>query len=166
MRTFIALALFAAITFPAFAAEPKAPETNVVFRNATIHDGTGKPPVKGDVHVKGDKIAAVGKVGKIDGATEIDATGLIVCPGFIDLHTHCDSGLTGKTGRANKNYLTQGCTTVVTGNCGSGPVDAGEVLQDARRAAASAPTSSTSRRTTASAPPRWATRTARRPPTS
>ena len=63
MRTFIALALFAAISFPASAAEPKVPETNVVFRNATIHDGTGKPPVKGDVHIKGDKIAAVGKVG-------------------------------------------------------------------------------------------------------
>ena len=55
--------------------DDKAPDTNVVFRNATIHDGTGKPPVKGDVHVKGDRIAAVGKVGKVEGATEIDATG-------------------------------------------------------------------------------------------
>jgi N-acyl-D-amino-acid deacylase len=55
-----------------FAAEPKAPETNIVFRNATIHDGSGKPAVKGDVHVKGDKIEAVGTVGKINGATEID----------------------------------------------------------------------------------------------
>ena len=104
-------------------AEPKAPETNVVFRGATIYDGAGGKPSVGDVHVKGDKIAAVGKVGKVEGATEIDAGGLVICPGFIDLHTHCDSGLTGKTGRLNKNYVTQGCTTVVTGNCGSGPVD-------------------------------------------
>jgi N-acyl-D-amino-acid deacylase len=125
------ISLGAAFAFASLApaAEPKTPETNVVFRNATIHDGSGKPPVKGDVHVKGDKIAAVGPVGKIDGATEIDATGLILCPGFIDLHTHCDSGLTGKTGRANKNYVTQGCTTVVTGNCGSGPVDAGKYFK-------------------------------------
>jgi N-acyl-D-aspartate/D-glutamate deacylase len=122
--------LVALLTAPTLtAAEPKVPDTNVVFRNATIHDGTGKPAVKGDVHVKGDKIAAVGKLGKIDGATEIDATGLVVCPGFIDLHTHCDPGLPTKTGRANKNYVTQGCTTVVTGNCGSGPVDAGKFFK-------------------------------------
>jgi N-acyl-D-amino-acid deacylase len=124
------LALVALALAPAApAAEPKVPDTNVVFRNATVYDGSGKPPAKGDVHVKGDKIAAVGKVGKVEGATEIDATGLVVCPGFIDLHTHCDSGLTGKTGRANKNYVTQGCTLVVTGNCGSGPVDAGKFFK-------------------------------------
>src|SRR5262245_41212874 len=114
---------------PLSGAEPKAPDTNLVFRNATIHDGTGKPPVKGDVHVKGDRIAAVGAVGKIEGATEVDAANLVICPGFIDLHTQCDSGLTGKTGRANKNYVTQGCTTVITGNCGSGPVDAGKYFK-------------------------------------
>jgi N-acyl-D-aspartate/D-glutamate deacylase len=114
---------------PAPAAEPKAPDTNVVFRNATIYDGTGNAPARGDVHVKGDRIAAVGKVGKVEGATEIDATGLFICPGFIDLHTHCDSGLTGKTGRANKNYVAQGCTTVITGNCGSGPVDVGQFFK-------------------------------------
>jgi N-acyl-D-aspartate/D-glutamate deacylase len=106
------------------AAEPKAPDTNIVFRNATIYDGSGAKPYTGDVHIRGDKIAAVGKVGKVEGATEVNAEGLVVCPGFIDLHTHCDSGLTGKTGRLNKNYVTQGCTTVITGNCGSGPVNA------------------------------------------
>src|SRR4051812_48635468 len=84
------------------------PEMNVVFRKATIYDGTGGKPFVGDVHVKGDRIAAVGKVGKVEGATEVDAEGLVVCPGFIDLHTHCDGGLTGKAGRANKNYVTQG----------------------------------------------------------
>lgn len=99
------------------------PPTHLIFRNATIHDGSGKPPRQGDVHIRGATIAAVGPVGPIDGATEIDATGLIICPGFIDLHTHCDSGLTSPTGRANINYVRQGCTTVVTGNCGSGPVD-------------------------------------------
>jgi N-acyl-D-amino-acid deacylase len=111
------------------AAEPTAPDTNVVFRNATVHDGSGKPAVVGDVHVKGDRIAAVGKVGKVEGATEVDATGLVLCPGFIDLHTHCDSGLPLKSGRFNKNYVTQGCTTVVTGNCGSGPVDAAKYFK-------------------------------------
>ena len=111
-------------------AEPKAPDTNVVFRNATVYDGSGDKPAKGDVHIKGDKIAAVGKVGKVEGATEVNADGLVICPGFIDLHTHCDSGLTGKTGKLNKNYVTQGCTTVVTGNCGSGPVDAAAFFKE------------------------------------
>jgi N-acyl-D-amino-acid deacylase len=101
------------------------PDTNVIFRGATIYDGTGAKPVVGDVHIKGEKIAAVGKVGKIEGAKEVSADGLVICPGFIDLHTHCDPGLPTKSGRSNKNYVTQGCTTVITGNCGSGPVDAG-----------------------------------------
>ncbi|MDY3553505.1 D-aminoacylase [Gemmata sp. JC717] len=109
----------------AYGAEPKAPDTNVVFRNVTIYDGTGAKPAKGDVHIKGDKIATVGTVGKVAGAQEVDADGLAICPGFIDLHTHCDPGLTGKTGRFNKNYVAQGCTLAVTGNCGSGPVDVG-----------------------------------------
>src|SRR5690348_15976305 len=74
------------------AEEPKAPETNVVFRGAAVYDGTGKKPFEGDVHIKADKIAAVGQVGKVEGATEIDARGLVICPGFIDLHTHCDGG--------------------------------------------------------------------------
>ncbi len=99
------------------AAEPTA----IVLRNATIHDGTGKAGYVGDLHIQGEKIVAVGKVGEVRGAKEIDTKGLVVCPGFIDLHTHCDDGLLGKVGKANKNYIMQGCTLVVTGNCGSGP---------------------------------------------
>ncbi|HEY1188290.1 MAG TPA: D-aminoacylase [Gemmata sp.] len=106
-------------------ADPKPPDTHLVFRNATIYDGSGGKPTQGDVHIKGDKILAIGTVGKVAGAQEVEADGLVICPGFIDLHTHCDPGLTGKTGKLNRNYVTQGCTLVVTGNCGSGPVDVG-----------------------------------------
>src|SRR5215212_884721 len=102
----LALLAFLALVPDAPAAEPKAPETNIVFRKATIYDGTGGKPFVGDVHVKGDKIAAVGNVGKVEGATEVNAEGLVICPGFIDLHTHCDLGtppaLTTKAGRFNK----------------------------------------------------------------
>jgi N-acyl-D-amino-acid deacylase len=125
---FVAAFLFSGGLCPPLAqgAEPKPPETDIVFRKATIYDGTGNKPFVGDVHIKGDKIVEIGeKIGKLEGATEVNAEGLVICPGFIDLHTHCDGGLTGKVGRANKNYVTQGCTTVITGNCGSGPVDAG-----------------------------------------
>ena len=113
----------------ALAADPKAPDTNVVIRGATIHDGSGGKPVVGDVHIQGDRIAAVGQVGKIDGAKEITGQGLVVCPGFIDLHTHCDFGLFGPVGKQIKNYVTQGCTTLVSGNCGSGPVEVGGRLK-------------------------------------
>lgn len=116
------VALLVPLLVVLLAALPGRADGPTVVRNATIHDGTGAPGRLGSVVFDGDKIAHVGelpaglKPGKV-----IDGTGLVVCPGFIDLHTHCDSGLLGKVGRANKNYTTQGCTTVVTGNCGSGP---------------------------------------------
>src|SRR5262245_62131886 len=103
-----------------------AADSDVVLRGGSVPHGSGNPPVVADVHLKGDKIVAVGKVDPPAGATVIDATGLVVCPGFIDLHTHCDPAISTKTGRHNKNYVMQGVTTVVTGNCGSGPVDAAE----------------------------------------
>jgi N-acyl-D-aspartate/D-glutamate deacylase len=56
----------------------------------------------------------------------LDCTGLVVMPGAIDLHNHSDRQVVAPGTRANLNYLLQGCTTVVTGNCGSGPVDVGE----------------------------------------
>src|SRR5262249_18290729 len=59
----------------------------------------------------------------------LDGTGLVVAPGFIDLHTHSDVPITKEETRGNLNYLIQGVTTVVTGNCGSGPVDVAEYLK-------------------------------------
>jgi N-acyl-D-aspartate/D-glutamate deacylase len=96
---------------------------NIILRGATIHDGTGALAVIGDVHVRGGRIIAVGQVAAEKGARVIDASGLIVAPGFIDLHTHSDTPLTENATRGNLCYLHQGVTTVVTGNCGSGPYD-------------------------------------------
>ncbi len=58
----------------------------------------------------------------------IDCTGLVLCPGFIDLHNHSDTQIVSPATRTNMNFVLQGCTTIVTGNCGSGPVDAGAFL--------------------------------------
>lgn len=107
----------------------REPETHLVFHNVTIYDGSGRPPLVGSVYIRGSRIVAIGKVQADEGAETIDAKGLYLCPGFIDLHTHCDSGLTSPKGRANKNYVLQGCTTVVTGNCGSGPTDVANFFQ-------------------------------------
>jgi N-acyl-D-amino-acid deacylase len=88
-----------------------------------LYDGSGEPAVKGDLAVKGERIVAVGRLTTAGKPRIVDATGLVVAPGFIDLHTHCDYPLGREKTRANLNYLFQGVTTVVTGNCGAGPVD-------------------------------------------
>src|SRR4029453_19336022 len=99
---------------------------DVVIQSATIYDGTGKAGYVGDVAIAGDKIVGVGKTVVAGSPKVIDGKDLVIAPGFIDLHTHCDGSNTGGTregDRLNKGYLTQGVTTVVTGNCGSGPSD-------------------------------------------
>ncbi len=61
----------------------------VIIRGGSVVDGTGSPPRVADVAIDGDKIVAVGPSLEVsDGAREIDATGLIVAPGWIDVHTH------------------------------------------------------------------------------
>src|SRR5215217_4267966 len=92
----------------AAAADPVA--ADVVIKNATIHDGSGKPGDVGDVAIAGDKVVGVGQVQVAGSPKVIDGTGLVVAPGFIDLHTHCDGAETGVLApahRLNKCYLTQ-----------------------------------------------------------
>ena len=74
------------------------------------------PRFRGDVAVSGDRIAEIGTVSKSTGAREIDVSGLVVAPGFIDVHTHDDRALLATPDMAAK--ASQGVTTVVTGNCG------------------------------------------------
>ena len=115
------------LLFLPVAADPAPKTMDVVIRNVTIHDGSGKAGVKGDVAIAGERIVAVGTFAIVGKPTIIDGAGLIAAPGFIDLHTHCDAGVVADGPlRANKCYLTQGVTLVVTGNCGSGPTDVKE----------------------------------------
>ncbi len=104
---------------------PPAVEADVVLKGGTLHDGTGGKARVGDLAIKGDRIVAAGTF-RVAGTPRIlDVRGLVVAPGFIDLHTHSDTALTKKESRGNLSYLYQGVTTVVTGNCGFGPVDVG-----------------------------------------
>lgn len=100
----------------------RAQEFDLVVRHAQIVDGTGAPAINGDIAVRGDRIAAVGK---FDGAgrTEIDAAGRVVAPGFIDVHTHSEEILEMPVA---ENFLRMGVTLIVAGNCGSSRVDVGE----------------------------------------
>jgi N-acyl-D-amino-acid deacylase len=88
---------------------------DLIIRHATVVDGTGNPWFAGDVAVAGASIAAVGRVTG-DAARVIDAPGLCVCPGFIDVHAHGDFTPFDKTVVDCK--LRQGITTEVNGNCG------------------------------------------------
>ncbi len=90
---------------------------------ATIHDGSGKPGKVGDLAIKQDKIVAMGNLSGKSATTVIQAKGMILSPGFIDLHNHGDSPILLKGLNENLSYVTQGCTTIITGNCGGGKVD-------------------------------------------
>ena len=103
--------------------EPARVTADVILRGGTVIDGTGAPGRRADVALRGDRIVAVGSFEADPGAKVIDAAGLIVAPGFIDLHTHSDQGITQPRTRSNANYVTQGVTTIVTGNCGGGVLD-------------------------------------------
>ncbi len=90
---------------------------DLVIRNGTIVDGLGGEPVAGDVAVAGGVIVAVGAV-EGSGAREIDATGLIVTPGFVDLHTHYDGQAIWSERMSPSS--SHGVTTALMGNCGVG----------------------------------------------
>jgi len=108
-------------------AQPAEPvQADVLLKNGTLFDGTGSPGVVGDIAIRKGEIVAVGTFPLAEAGQVIDCTGLYIAPGFIDLHNHSDSQIVAPLTRGNVNFLLQGCTTIVTGNCGFGPVDAGD----------------------------------------
>ena len=88
---------------------------DLVIRNATVIDGSGGPRYRADIAIDAALITAIGR-DLPSGAGELDATGLIAAPGFIDAHTHDDRLMLSAPEMAPK--VSQGITTVVAGNCG------------------------------------------------
>lgn len=97
-----------------------AQQYDVIIRNGKIVDGSGNPWFYGDVAIDKGKIVAIGKL-KGTASRTIDAKGLIVAPGFIDVHTHIE-GNDIKVPTA-ANFILDGVTSVVTGNCGNSNTD-------------------------------------------
>jgi N-acyl-D-amino-acid deacylase len=102
-------------------------EVDILIKDGRILDGTGNSWFYGNVAIKNGKIVKVGNLGNYTAAKTIDAKGLIVAPGFIDVHTHIE-GDEIKNPTAD-NFIYDGVTTVVTGNCGSSDVDIKSYLQ-------------------------------------
>jgi len=94
---------------------------DTVIRNATIIDGTGAERFTGDVRIEDGHISEVGSSSGA-AAVEVDATGLVLAPGFVDVHTHDDGALLQHPDMAFK--ISQGCTSVVVGNCGFSAIPA------------------------------------------
>jgi N-acyl-D-amino-acid deacylase len=104
---------------------------DLIIRNGKIIDGTGNSWYYGDIGVKAGKIIFIGNLKNAQAATFIDAKGFIVSPGFIDVHTHIEGDET-KIPTAD-NFILDGVTTVITGNCGSSSPDIAEYFQKVER---------------------------------
>ena len=93
----------------------------IIIKGAQIIDGTGKPPTVADVLIKGDRISAIGDFfrQKAEEVIDLRGTGAFLTPGFIDVNTDSDHYLSIFTNPEQENFLLQGVTTIIGGNCGS-----------------------------------------------
>ena len=99
----------------------RAPQYDLVIRHGTVYDGTGAAGLLQDVAVQGDRIAARGDLSRAAGRQEVDATGLAVAPGFIDMLNHAESALIAD-GRS-QGMIRQGVTLLVFGESSMGPLN-------------------------------------------
>jgi N-acyl-D-amino-acid deacylase len=98
----------------------RSPQYDVVIRHGTVYDGSGSPGIVEDVAINGDRIAGVGEFGGARARQEIDATGLAIAPGFIDMLNHAEQSLLAG-GRA-QSTIRQGVTLAVFGESSMGPL--------------------------------------------
>lgn len=108
---------------PLGAASRPSDPYDLVFRNARVLDGTGTPWFRADVAVRGDRIAAVGRLEGARAEREVDASGLYLAPGFIDTHSHAAGGLSDPELSTAEPLLAQGVTTVFVNPDGGGMWD-------------------------------------------
>ncbi|MGE0130281.1 MAG: amidohydrolase family protein [Blastocatellales bacterium] len=125
-RTLLLLALFvvAATLVSGRRALSSQADFDLIISRGRVVDGTGNPWFEADIAVKNGRIAEIGRIDPARAAKTVDAKGLIVAPGFIDVHTHIEGGIFELP--AAENFLRMGVTSVVTGNCGGSALNLGE----------------------------------------
>ena len=130
-NSFLSGMLFAVILVCTACAAVSQPEPAVLITNARIIDGAGNPWYRGSLLIRGDRIEAVGTKIQAEAGRVIDAGGLVVCPGFMDVHNHCEAGLLKFPD--GEQVIRQGVTTLVGGPCGGGVVDVDSALKELDR---------------------------------
>jgi len=134
MRRTLSLALAAAVAIvvPRAGAQSRA-VFDLLIVNGTVVDGSGRPGVVTDVAVKNGRVVSLGRLPRSQAAQVVDASKMVVAPGFIDVHTHADDLVEHP---AASNFVRMGVTTIVAGNCGTSALDVGDALQALRDAPA------------------------------
>jgi len=127
LRFFFTVAIIGLLLLGLYLLFPPSLPYDLAIIGGIVVDGTGNPWFLADVGVKGERIISIGVIPEIEAYKVIGGEGLVVSPGFIDIHTHSDRGLLDNP-RA-ENYLYQGVTTVIGGNCGGSPYPIGEHLE-------------------------------------
>src|SRR6187431_2190064 len=107
----------------------QAPTYDLLIANARVIDGTGAPGRMVDVGIRNGRIARLGRVLPAEARQRLDATGLVLAPGFIDVHTHADDVASKPLA---ENFIRMGVTTIVAGNCGTSAVNIGDALDRVR----------------------------------
>ena len=125
-RRFLAASAAAALAACAPRVRPAGPGRKLIIRNGTVVDGTGSPRFNADVLIEGDRIAAIGPALSVRAAAEYDARGMVVSPGFVDIHSHGEGSLFRDP--MAESVIRQGLTTIVVGQDGSsrGPRELGD----------------------------------------
>ena len=122
------LLVLAAVGMLAGSGRAQAPAYDLLITGGTVVDGSGAPGRRADVAVKDGRIAAVGRLTGASAKEIVSAAGLIIAPGFIDVHTHADDIWERPLA---ENFVRMGVTTIVAGNCGGSARDIAEALQHA-----------------------------------
>lgn len=99
---------------------------DLLIRNGRVLDGSGNPWRFADIAISGNRVAAIGDLSAVEAGRIVDATGLYVSPGFIDVHSHAGRGLLAEELSAARPLLAQGVTTVFVNPDGGGPIDLAE----------------------------------------
>lgn len=120
------IALLPALPFIASHSRAAKPDYDIAIINGRIVDGTGNPWFYGGVAIKDDRIVKVGAIDPQRAARVIDAKGMTVAPGFIDVHTHVEGSLFDNP--TADNFIYMGVTSLITGNCGSSDLQVGDFL--------------------------------------
>lgn len=109
-----------------------SPEYDLIIEGGSVVDGTGSPAFVADIGVNADTIAAVGDLSAATAVERVDASGMVLAPGFIDIHSHATSGSIEGSAVVQRpdaqNYIHQGVTTILGGQDGSSMPDVGEFL--------------------------------------